>query len=112
MTDVTDSEDDPGDPTPADMRKWLEQEVRNCHKALELRLREATQFVKAYEDGRSSWEETIACQMKYEDRWGESLPGTRAREGVTDKQLIEEIDETRLRRLARLRFTGGSDILR
>lgn len=88
------------DPSPADMRNWLEQEIRNCTKAFELRVKEATAFVNAFESGKLSWDETSDRHAAYSDRWGEALPGTAASPGVTDEQIIDAIDKTRARRSA------------
>jgi hypothetical protein len=92
---ANENDEDLGDPTPADMRRWLENEIRNCKKALELRTKEATAFVAAYEEGKRSWEQTSESHAAYMDRWGEALPGTSVRSGITDEQLVEEIDSAR-----------------
>ena len=90
-----DKDDDKGIPeylSAADMRDWLSQEIRNATKALELRVRDATDFVTAYSAGELTPEQADERQWRYLHRWGEALPGAMAGDHVTDKQILDRID--------------------
>jgi hypothetical protein len=79
----------------ADMRNWLQQEIRNAAKAFDLRVREATDFVTAYSAGELTPEQADERQWRYLHRWGEALPGAMAFDHVSDRQILKRIDESR-----------------
>jgi hypothetical protein len=81
--------------SPQEMQKWLQQELADLAKAVELRTKEATEFVTAYRSGKISAQEAAERLWKYDRRWGESLSGTHTAKGATDEELLAEIDEAR-----------------
>jgi hypothetical protein len=81
--------------TKEEMQRWLETEISLVNKAAELRLKEAAAFTEAYVKGEISPEEAGERRWQYSDRWGEALPGVIDIKGMTDEQIIREIDETR-----------------
>ena len=76
----------------ADMRDWLRQEIKDSAKAMDLRIREATDFVTAYSAGDITPEQADERQSRYYHRWGESLPGATVGEGISDEQILARID--------------------
>jgi hypothetical protein len=86
---------DRGYATPQDMQDWLYQEIRDCTKALDLRLRDATDFVAAYASGKLSAEETASRLFRYRERWGDALCGATAGDNSKDDDIISAIDEQR-----------------
>jgi hypothetical protein len=98
--------------SPEDMRKWLLQEIADTAKASELRIKEGAEIVAAYSSGQISPGEANGRFLRYDQRWGEALPGTHVFPGTTDEQLIKSIDEARSSQLreavqARLRRDSG-----
>ena len=80
--------------TPDEMRQWAEREIKDATKALELRSKEVTEIVRAYSAGEITPEKADERYARYNDRWGESLPGTTVGDGLkTDEQLLAEIDK-------------------
>jgi len=77
------------------MRDWLHQEIKNSAKALELRVREATDFVTAYSAGEISPEQADERHSHYLHRWGEALPGAFVSQGTTDEQILAKIDSVK-----------------
>jgi len=92
---MADAEDQPENLTSKEMGNWLRTEISNATKALELRLKEATSFVAAYTAGEMSAREAGERHWRYEQRWGEPLPGIVSAIGMTDEQIVAAIDETR-----------------
>jgi len=80
--------------SPKALREWLAQEVRDVTRASELRLRDATEFVTAYASGKLTPEEADERWWRYQDRWGEALPGVFFSETKTDEQIVETIDKS------------------
>jgi hypothetical protein len=80
--------------SPKALREWLAQEVRDVARASELRLRDATDLVTAYALGKLTPEQADERWWRYQDRWGEALPGVFASETKTDEQIIETIDKS------------------
>jgi hypothetical protein len=79
--------------TPEDMQHWLQQEIADSAKALELRIKEATGFVTAYASGKITPEEADEKHWRYQHRWGEALPGTHVAPGSGDDQIMASIDK-------------------
>jgi hypothetical protein len=92
--------------SPTELKSWLAQEAKDAAKALELRMKDATSFVTAYTNGEISSQEAASRLRQYDDRWGESLPGTMAVEGASDKSILEALDRARQKRASVLR--GGN----
>jgi hypothetical protein len=80
-----------------DLQQWLIDEVRDSTKALDLRLREATQLVADYSAGKISPEEATERFHRFDQRWGEALVGATASAGVSDEAILQRIDDARLR---------------
>ena len=80
--------------SPKDMRNWLGREIKDATKALELRVREVTDFVTAYAQGELTPEEADERHSRYYHRWGESLPGVAASETLTDGEILAAIDRS------------------
>jgi hypothetical protein len=79
-----------------EMQGWLRDEIRDSAKAHELRTKDATQLVEEYAAGKLTPEEATQRVTAYDRRWGgEALFGTAARDGVTDEQIVAEIDRAR-----------------
>jgi hypothetical protein len=81
--------------SPAEMHQWLEQEISDSAKALELRMKEAASLVTAYFSGEISAQQAAERHWNYQKRWGEALPGTSAIAGLTDQEILATIDRTR-----------------
>lgn len=113
---VTDETDEPAPLSLREMREWLSQELKDLEKARELRIREATALVESHANGELSPRETRDRLMRYEDRWGEALPGTHAMAHLTDEMIVAKIDSTHAtqdarseeyhRRMARYAYRG------
>lgn len=76
----------------ADMRQWLHQEIKDSAKAMELRLKEATDLVTAYSAGELTAEQADELHSRYYHRWGEALPGAMVNKGTTDEEILSRID--------------------
>jgi hypothetical protein len=81
--------------TPDQMRDWLTQEIRDLTKALELRLRDATEFVTSYSLNKITRDEAMKRLGQYDSRWGDPIPGVHAFGEMTDEQLIQQLDESK-----------------
>jgi hypothetical protein len=75
-----------------DLKFWLSQELKDIEKARELRIKEATGIVDSVLRGELTPDEGFSRTNEYENRWGEALPGARAKPGVTDDEIIARID--------------------
>ena len=82
-------------PSPEEMQHWLERELVDAQKALELRVKDATTFVEAYARGDTSAEEAAQKTVQYSRRWGESLFGVGRSEGLSDDEILSRIDLAR-----------------
>lgn len=87
----------PDDPdrlqSPKDMRNWLHDEVWRVTKAAELQIKDATDFVTAYEAGDLTPEEADQRWGSYLRRWSESpLEAINPNEGLTDEEILHAID--------------------
>jgi hypothetical protein len=79
--------------TPEDMVGWLQQEIRDLSKEMELRIKDATDFVTAYALGKITEEEMHHRQMAYLCRWGDSpVPGVMVQEGMTNEEITNRLD--------------------
>jgi hypothetical protein len=78
-----------------DMRRWHEAETLRINKGSELRLKEVGALVDAYSRGEISGKEAETRMWKYDQRWGEALPGVLSPKGLSDEQILAAIDETR-----------------
>jgi hypothetical protein len=99
--------------TPDEMRAWLEQEVRDLTKSLELRIQDATDFATAYCAGRISGREATARLRRYDSRWGDPISGVYTSENMTNEEILRRLDDvkrdaTRNTRVDRLRRESGS----
>jgi hypothetical protein len=95
-------------PSPKEMQGWLEREIADAAKAMELRLKDASRLVSAYAGGDISPEEAAKRGNEYSTRWGEALPGVGRSQGMTDQEILAQIDETRRQQEATYRrFRGG-----
>jgi len=56
--------------TPDEMREWLDQEVRDLTKSVQLRMQEATEFVISYAVGKITPKEAMDRLARYDARWG------------------------------------------
>lgn len=81
--------------SPREMRTWLATEITHATKALQLRLKEATDIANAYCNGEITVDEAIQRQATYQNRWHESLPGLLSIESLSDFQIVSAIDEVR-----------------
>lgn len=79
--------------TPAEMRDWLAQEIKDSARAHDLRVKEATEIVRAYTAGEISPEEAMEWNWRYQHRWQEALPGANAQ--MTDEEILSRIDKAR-----------------
>lgn len=77
-----------------DIQKWAEAETERVNKASELRIKEATEIATHYSAGKITPEEATRRCNEYAARWPEALPGVLSPRGMTDEQIIAEIDET------------------
>jgi len=77
------------------MQDWLLQEIRDCAKALDLRVKEAADLVAEYAAGRLSPEQAADRLFTYQERWGDALFGATAGMHTTDEQILASIDSAR-----------------
>jgi hypothetical protein len=85
----------PDYPSPKEMQGWLDREIADITKAMDLRLKDATRFVTAYARGEISADEAAARAYEYSERWGDALPGVARSQGMSDEEILKRIDETR-----------------
>jgi hypothetical protein len=79
--------------TPEELRRWLQQEVRDVMKGAELRIKDATDFVTAYAVGAISPEAASERKTTYECRWGDAMPrGIETKEGMANEDILRQID--------------------
>jgi hypothetical protein len=93
--------DDSKNLTKEDVAAWLQQEIDHSRKAMELRVKDATDIVMAFQENRVSAKEAADHIYRHENRWGEALPGVWTTEGKTDQQILAELDEARIRQQRR-----------
>jgi hypothetical protein len=84
--------DDHENPTPREMREWLAQEVRDVIKGMELRIKDATDFVTAYAVGEIDAKELERRQRIYTNRWGDAIPGVFTSEGMSNEEILRKRD--------------------
>jgi hypothetical protein len=94
--------------TKGDVKAWLQQEIDHTRKAMELRVKGATDIATAFRENRISGKEAAEQIYRHENRWGEALPGVWTTEGKTDQQILAELDETRIRQQGRREHAAGS----
>jgi hypothetical protein len=94
------SSQDSGYATPQEMRGWLVQEILDCTKATELRVKEAIGLVTEYEQGKITPDQASQRLTRYEERWGEALFGATAGKTMSDEQIIATIDDARSKQWA------------
>lgn len=82
-------------PDPKGMQGWLKREIADIHKASELRIREARQFVNEYSRGEISKEQAEKRHHEYSQRWGDVIPGVMRTQGMSDEEILARLDETR-----------------
>jgi hypothetical protein len=85
-------------PSSKEMEGWLEREIADAAKALELRIKDATRLVGAYSRGEISADEAAQRSHEYSKRWGDVLPGVLRSQGMTDEEILKRIDEARARK--------------
>lgn len=101
--DQFDNDDAADFPSAKEMRGWLVREKQDIERAAALRIRDAEDCVRAYEQGLSQAE---AAQRFYDYsvRWGDVIKGSARTEGLTDEQLLDRLDAVhREREEARLK---------
>jgi hypothetical protein len=79
--------------TPGEMCAWLAQEVGDLTRALELRMRDATDFVTAYTLGKITATEAMGRYRSYYSRWDEPIPGIASDKSMTDDDIIRRLDQ-------------------
>jgi hypothetical protein len=80
--------------TPPQMREWLTDELRGLNKAVELRTKDATDFVTAYERGELTEEQMTARLDRYQSRWGDSpIRGVMVTDKMTDEEVLARLDK-------------------
>ena len=89
--------DDQDFPSPQEMAGWLSREVTNATRASELRIKDAADFVTAYASGQITPEQAEERLHQYSKRWGDALPGITDATGLTDADIVKQIDEIRAR---------------
>lgn len=82
--------------TPAEMREWLQREVRDVLKSSELRIKDATDFVTAYATGALSPEIAMERLHQYDNRWREPILGVSIEEGMTNEEILRLRDKAAL----------------
>jgi len=92
--------------SPENLRQWLEAERKNLAKELELRLREASEFVTAYGLNQLTPKEADERYFRYQKRWGFPLCGLNAADYSTDARLIGAIDNSRNEEALRIEAWG------
>jgi phage repressor protein C with HTH and peptisase S24 domain len=79
--------------TPAEMRKWLTDEIRDRKREHELREKEATEFVTAYEEGKITPSEADERFYEHSKRWGEAFKGyLSTTEGLSDEEVLRRYE--------------------
>jgi hypothetical protein len=81
--------------SPEELKRWLEEEIRDSAKAHELRVKDATEFVTAYASGRISPEQAEEHLRRYDRRWGEALYGATVGKNSSDESILQAIDTAR-----------------
>jgi hypothetical protein len=80
-------------PTPKDLQAWLTQETVELAKALELRLRDAQDFVTRYSAGELTAKQAMERFDRYVERWGDSpIPGVSMSEEMTNAEVLARLD--------------------
>jgi hypothetical protein len=87
--------------SPKEMQEWAAREIADSVKASQLRIKEAGDLAKDYAEGKLSPDEAMQKMLAYDRRWGEALFGVGSSQGLTDENILESIDEARIK--ARLR---------
>jgi hypothetical protein len=91
-------QDTPSDtnfPTVEEMQRWLEREVTDIRRAADLRILDATSFVRAFVSGEIGAEEAERRSYVYSERWGDILPGVFRTQGLTDEAIVAALDTER-----------------
>jgi hypothetical protein len=84
--------------SPADLRGWFAQEVRDLTKAMELRIQDAADFVTAYAAQEITSQQAMARLLTYQARWGDSPTcGVAVEEDASNAIIIEKIDASVVR---------------
>ena len=81
--------------TPEETRAWLRQEIDILNRAHELRIKDATSIVEAYEQGKMSLEDFAQLHGEYMDRWGETLHMIDTTRHTTDAEILAELKRQR-----------------
>jgi len=79
----------------ADMRSWLRLETKHLSKALELRMKEATEIVTSYAAGEITPQQAGERFWNYSRRWPEALPGVFGIGKMSDEEIVAEVDTSR-----------------
>ncbi len=84
--------------TPAEMREWLDHEMRDLKRECQLREKDFTDFVTAYEAGRITPAEADARFTQYYKRWGEAFRGMiNTTDQMSDEEVLKRFDNARER---------------
>ena len=81
--------------TPAEMRQWLQQELRDVTKATELRVNDAVDFVNAYSNGQLTQEQAMERFRTYSNRWGDAIRGVNTDAEMKDGDILARLDRAR-----------------
>ena len=93
-------------PSPQEMEGWLQREIADIKRAAELRIKDATAFVTAYSKGEISQEEADERSYQYSRRWGEPIFGVFRSEGLSDEQVLKQLDEANSKLYSRKPYRG------
>jgi hypothetical protein len=77
------------------MQKTLENEFALVMKGAQLRIQELSRIQLGYATGKLTAEQAAKEHNQYLDRWGEALPGVVSVDGIKDRQIADELEETR-----------------
>jgi hypothetical protein len=81
--------------SPGNMRQWAAQELKDIAKAGELRAKEVNDLVSRYSSGEFTAAEAAERYFRYQDRWGEAIPGVSAGGDLSDETILTKMDEVR-----------------
>lgn len=106
MASQTSDKEESDFPSPKEMEGWLQREIADVKKAADLRINDATAFVAAYLQGNISKEQAEERSYQYSRRWGEPIFGVFRSEGLSDDQILKQIDEARSKLFSHQPFKG------
>jgi hypothetical protein len=82
-------------------------ELHGLRKSVELRTKDATDFVTAYERGELTEEQMTARLDRYQSRWKDSpVRGVNVTEKMTDEEILAHLDKRRATAVERSSQSG------